>query len=178
MDPRRNSTKMGLTVKPHVDHCTPGGSPRAPVEGGCLVAHTQDWWVWMINQQWPWFVFKEFLFEMYLDLDILLGVDLHRKESGTKCCNCFEGSFMWSLDFKAMKPGVIIHLEIWAWLLRKTSSSWDSSYSPPILSRTTGKHTVIFLLLREVFATWHPFTWGNSYSDKRKPWGHKSNCKA
>lgn len=41
------------------------------------------------------------------------------KKSGTKHCQGFEGSFMWSLDFKAMLLGVIFHLETWAWLLRK-----------------------------------------------------------
>lgn len=86
----------------------------------------------MINQQWPWLVFKV-LFEMYLDLDILLWVDLHacvpvhthtlthtyvhiHTETNThththpKTCSSFDVTSIWLLDFKATKLSIVLHV--------------------------------------------------------------------
>lgn len=63
----------------------------------------------MINQQWPWFVFREILFEMYLDLDKWLWVDLPRKNWHPNLQLLWGGS-VWLLDFKATKLLLMSHV--------------------------------------------------------------------
>lgn len=104
--------RLGPILKRHIDHYKQGGIivgvflvlfffclfccyccfilgflfvffSSVPMSGFCQLT-TRDLWFWMINQQWPWFVFREFLFEMYLDLDMLLQVDLYRKNCHQK----------------------------------------------------------------------------------------------
>lgn len=127
----------------------------------------QDLWFRMIHQQWPWFIFREFLFEMYLDLDKLLQVDPYRK-SGHQKPQLLWGGFMWLLDFKATKLVLIFHLRalntiVCEPLLLPLIFPLSHFLQCPL------KYTSVFSV-SEVLAIWKPWIADHSSSSHRKHW--------
>lgn len=111
---------------------------------------TQDLWFWMINQQWPWFAFREFLFEMYLDLDILLQVDLYRKNCHQRL-QALWGRLHVIIKFQSHEAGAN---------LPHKSSKHDCLWAPPSSSNLSSLPFSPILCKRHI-----DFLWIGSFSN-------------
>lgn len=96
---------------------------------------------------------------MYLDLDISLQVGLYGKNWHQKL-QCFEGRFMWWLDFKTPKPVIIFHIRVLNMIVCEHFLI-PLRFPLPHFLQYHRKDALIFFE-SEVLAPWKPFIWKNS----------------